>query len=89
MVLGDALNPLRMVADAIVANISAEAVAEIGRQVPRALRPRGTYIATGFLATATRAVEQSLRDVGLVVREVDELEGWSCLSLVRMESGQP
>jgi len=89
LVLGDALNPLRVVADVVVANISAEAAAEIGRQAPRALGPRGRYIATGFLATASQAIEESLRDVGLVVREVDELEGWSCLSLVRPESGQP
>lgn len=86
LVLGDALNALRAVADVVVANISAEAAAAIGRQVAHALRPGGTYIATGFLATATEAVGQSLRDTGLAVRERDELEGWSCLSLVRMES---
>lgn len=89
LLLGNGLASLRAAADIVVANISAEAAVEIGRQTPCALRPRGKYITTGFLATASQVVEQSLRNIGLVVQEVDELEGWSCLSLVRMESDHP
>jgi ribosomal protein L11 methyltransferase len=81
LVQGDGLSCVRLAAEVVVANISAEGAVAVGRQVAGALEPGGTYIATGFLAEAARRVREELARLDLALKQADELEGWSCLTL--------
>jgi ribosomal protein L11 methyltransferase len=66
------------IADVVVANISASAAEELGREFRRVLRPRGTLIASGFEA-------HDLPDG--MTGNVALHEGWACItSVVRCSS---
>jgi len=78
----DSLSALRLTADVIVANITAEAVAEVGKGVPALLREEGRYIATGLLEASEESVAAQVSQAGLVVERTDRLDGWTCLTFV-------
>ncbi len=79
----EGLSAVRVRADVIVANLTADLVMKVGETVPAHLTPEGCYIATGLLETSVDSVTAALAGGRLSVVEVDVLDGWACLTSVR------
>jgi len=83
----DGLSALRLAADVIVANITAELIVEVGKRAPALLRGPGRYIATGVVEALGQSVTAELGEAGLVVERTDHAEGWACLTLAPSTQG--
>lgn len=73
---GSFADALRVAADVVVANISTADLLDMLPQAPRALKPSGTFIASGIPSSRRLEAEAGLQGAGFVVQDVIEREGW-------------
>jgi len=86
LLMADGLSALRVRADIVVANITAEPVIAVGRSVADCLRPGGLYITTGLLETDVERVTASVSDAGLDHERTELQDGWACVTFRRVGS---
>jgi len=79
---GDNLARVRLRADLIVANLTADALPGIVAEVPRRLVPGGRFVGSGFGAARVPEVERTLAVAGLCPIRVDRLRGWRAVHAV-------
>lgn len=63
-------------ADVIVANILAEVIIRFVDDAARLLKPSGTFIASGIIATKAAEVKEALEKVGLHAMETIDMDDW-------------
>ncbi|MCS6861978.1 MAG: 50S ribosomal protein L11 methyltransferase [Abditibacteriales bacterium] len=73
---GSFADALRVRADVVVANLSTADVLDMLPQVPRVLKPSGTFIASGVPSSRRWEVEAAWQEAGFVMQGVIEREGW-------------
>lgn len=62
--------------DIVCANIVADVIIPMAAIVPQFLRPNGTFICSGILASRAAEVKAALGAAGLTVTGSEELDGW-------------
>ena len=65
--------------DIVVANIVANRVMMLSKDVPRFLAPGGLYITSGIIDTRKDEVIACLTNIGFEITKVHEKNGWVCL----------
>lgn len=83
---GDLLGPVRGRADVVLMNITAEVLLRAVPQVVRHLRPGGTWVASGMVASNATSVLQAAREHGLEVRRMMR-QGESRAAVFRLPGG--
>jgi ribosomal protein L11 methyltransferase len=73
---GDGLTGVRLRADLLLANLTADSLPGILSDVPRCLATNGRFVASGFTAGRLRDVRRHLASAGLAVEEVTRQESW-------------
>lgn len=86
--VADGLKSLQSSWDVIVANITAESVVALGKEVLPRLSSSGRYIVSGFLASRLSEVRDSLEQIGLQAVKTEMLDEWAALTLTKPE-GEP
>jgi ribosomal protein L11 methyltransferase len=66
-------------ADIIVANLMADLVVILAKDVRRHLKPGGLYVSSGILAEKKDEVAAKIRDAGFEIVEIYEEEEWVCI----------
>ena len=79
---GDGLAGVRLKANLLVANLTADTLPAILRDVPRCLAPEGRLVASGFTTVRLRDVRGHLAAAGLVVDGIDRLKAWCAVHAV-------
>ena len=79
---GDGLAGVRLKANLLVANLTADTLPAILRDVPRCLAPEGRLVASGFTTVRLRDVRGHLAAAGLVVDGIDRLKAWRAVHAV-------
>ena len=78
MLQGDLVEQISGQYELVVANIVADAIIMLSKNIPAFLKPNGTYIVSGIIDTREQEVLQALAACGFVVRERREHGGWLC-----------
>src|SRR5699024_3692135 len=79
IVRGDLLDTIEEKADIIVANILAEAVAHMTKDVKKYLNKEGTFISSGIILNKIDLVRDSLLDNGFKIKEIKTMNEWACI----------
>jgi ribosomal protein L11 methyltransferase len=88
LLVANGLSALRLRADVVVANITAEAAVRTARQASTRLGPGGRYIAAGFLETDLADVHTALAAILQGTVETDRSEAWASV-VVALPSEAP
>lgn len=75
---GDLVQEISGQFDLVVANIVADAIIVLSRNIPAFLKPQGVYIVSGIIDTREDEVVQALTACGFAIRERREHGGWLC-----------
>ena len=78
MLQGDLVEQISGQYDLVVANIVADAIIALSKNIPAFLKKGGVYIVSGIIDTREQDVLQALSACGFVVRERREHGGWLC-----------
>ncbi len=79
VVEGDLLSPLSSPVDLLLANLTADALAQIAAAVPSRLRPGGLIVASGIIEGALAGVADVFRRAGLRLEAPRAQEEWRAL----------
>lgn len=80
--LGEGVARVRLRANLLVANLTADALPAILPDVPRCLAPGGRFVASGFTAARVPEVRRHLAAVGLAAAAVDRQKAWRAVHAV-------
>lgn len=69
--------------DLVIANILAEPLIRLSRDISRAIKPCGTLVLSGLLTPQAPQVIAAYRACGFALERHDRITGWSTLTLVR------
>lgn len=75
---GDLVQEISGQFDLVVANIVADAIIALSKNIPAFLKPQGVYIVSGIIDTREDEVVQALIACGFAIRERREHGGWLC-----------
>ena len=81
--LAGGLRDVRVRADFIVANLTAQTLTGVLRDVHRRLAPGGRFVGSGFGPSRTREITRGVTGSGLRVVGVTALRGWRAIHAVR------
>lgn len=80
----DGLTGVRLRADLLLANLTAESLPGILPDVPRCLATNGRFVASGFTASRLRDVRRHLASVGLAVEGVVRQRSWCAVCAIML-----
>lgn len=75
---GDLVEQIKGQFDLVVANIVADAIIALSKNIPAFLKPNGAYIVSGIIDTRETEVVNALTACGFVIRQRHEHGGWLC-----------
>ncbi len=84
---GDLTKGLSVKADLVVANLMADLVMLLSRDVAKHLKGKGIYISSGILVEKKELVARAVRDCGFEILEIPE-EGEWCAIAARLPGGE-
>lgn len=76
---GNLLDVVEEKADIIVANIIAEIIVQLCKDIPSFLNKNGTFISSGIILEKIDMVKEALEGVNLEVHEVITMGEWACI----------
>ncbi|WP_238455569.1 50S ribosomal protein L11 methyltransferase [Desulfolucanica intricata] len=76
---GNLLQVVTGLADLIVANIIADVIINLTKDVPRVLVPGGKFIASGIIKDREKDVQRALKETGFTVLEVKREGEWAAI----------
>ena len=79
IVEGDLTKGVDYKADIVVANLMADLVVILAKDVRRHLKPGGLYVSSGILAEKKEEVAAKIREVGFEIVEIYEEDEWVCI----------
>lgn len=77
---GDLTKGLSLKADIVVANLMADLVIMLAKDVAKHLRGKGIFISSGILAEKKESVVEALGECGFSVLEIRERDGWCAIA---------
>lgn len=75
---GDLVEEIHGTFDLVVANIVADAIILLSKNIPAFLKPGGVYVVSGIIDTRESEVVNALTNCGFHIRERREHGGWLC-----------
>ena len=78
MIQGDLVQQISGQYELVVANIVADAIIMLSKNISTFLKPGGTYIVSGIIDTREQEVVAALTACGFIIRERREHGGWLC-----------
>jgi len=77
--LGDLMEVVEGKADIVVANIIADVIIFLTKEVKKFILPGGLFIASGIIGERSKDVESKLIECGFEIIEVNVQEDWVCI----------
>lgn len=82
---GDLLRGTEGQADVIIANIIADIIIMLLKDIPRKLKDEGIFLASGIISDRRADVEAAVAEVGMKVDHVDEKGGWVVMQMSKVK----
>lgn len=82
---GDLLRGTEGQADVIIANIIADIIIMLLKDIPRKLKDDGIFLASGIISDRRADVEAAAAEVGMKVDHVDEKGGWVVMQMSKVK----
>lgn len=76
---GNLLDSISGKANIIVANIIAEIIVDLTKEVREFLHPEGIYITSGIITEKIPMVERTLIENGFKILEIKQMKSWACI----------
>jgi ribosomal protein L11 methyltransferase len=86
---GPLARPFRGKFDLVVANILTQVILELVEDIPRVLKPTGTFICSGIIEENRGLVLSRLTSVGFEILEARGREGWVAIAAKQVHGSTP